>query len=138
MRGAIIVALYFLNTSHVGDESIPLSLHRLNESRMLWIIPQNVPYLANRGIDTVFRVYEDSFAPEPLFDLLPAYKPSLRRRQQHQQLHGNFLELLRLPPEAQLKPGIIQLKLLEFDQTWRQDSDPFLARSIALDLRGPQ
>ena len=84
LRGTIILALYFPDIGHVGDESVPFPLHGLHEPRVLGIIPENLAYLANRRIDAVFRVYEDSLAPEPFFYLLPADESTVRRHQQHQ------------------------------------------------------
>jgi hypothetical protein len=87
---------------------------------MLGIIPENLAYLPDCRVDAVFRVYKNSLAPKPFFDLLPAYKSSLCRHQQHQQFHRDFFELPGMPPVAQLIAGTIQLKFFEFDHTWGQ------------------
>ena len=45
--------------------------HRLHKTRLVGIVLQRLPDLANRCIDPVFGIYKSVIAPETLNDLLP-------------------------------------------------------------------
>src|SRR5579885_2025295 len=75
------------------DEAIPLASDRLNELRLLRIVPQRLANFVDCCIDPMLSVYEDIFSPEPVHDLLPGGHAAVLLDQQDEQFHGDAFQL---------------------------------------------
>jgi len=64
------------------DEPVSFALHRLHKTRLVGIVLQRLPDLANRCIDPVFGIYKNVIAPETLNDLLPRDQVAVLFQQQ--------------------------------------------------------
>ena len=102
-----------LSRRHRRHKSVAHPRDRLNEFRLSHIIPQQVPQLANRRIDPVFRIHENFTRPQPLRDVRPRHQLALPRRQQDQQLHRLPLHAHGSPIELKLKPLAVQPEISE-------------------------
>jgi len=64
------------------DEPVSFARHRLHKTRLVGIVLQRLPDLANRCIDPVFGIYKNIIAPETLNDLLPRDQVAVLFQQQ--------------------------------------------------------
>jgi hypothetical protein len=99
-------------------EAVAFSSLSLDEARLLGIVFQSLPDLADRGVDAVFGVDEDILTPETVDDFLAGDDTTLPLQKKDQQFHGdafegNALAFLGVSQAAQLEAGAIELKFSE-------------------------
>jgi hypothetical protein len=115
-----------------ADEAIAFAGDGLDEAGLLGIIAQGLANLANCGIDSVFGVDEDLFAPEALDDLLAGGDAAFFFGEQDQQFHRDALDFLDATVAPQFEAGGIELKVAEVVDTGRHNTSPRSPKTIPL------
>src|SRR5580698_10038456 len=90
------------------DEAIAPSDHSLQVLRLVNIVCQGSANLADGGINSLFDVDEDVFAPQFVGDLLAGDQLPPLFDQEHEQLQRQALEPNRDATAAELKTTVIQ------------------------------
>jgi hypothetical protein len=79
------------------NKSVALSGECLNKRRAFWVVLKCPTNLPDRGIDAVVDVHEDVLAPQSFDDFAAGDEPPLAFHQEHEEFHGNALQLDGLP-----------------------------------------
>ena len=90
----------------------------MDEAWLVRVVFQGLADFADGGVDAVFGVDEDIFAPQTADDFLAGDDATLVLQKKDQQLHGDALEgnalaFLGAASAAQLEAGAIELKFSE-------------------------
>jgi len=94
-----------------SDETVTLARNGFNECWRLTRIPQSLPQLTDRRIDSHFDVNEDTGIPQPLCDVGPGDELTTAFYEEDEQVHRMALKVDRLPASAQLVSRYIELEL---------------------------
>src|SRR5271170_6896931 len=79
-------------TVFLGYKAITLTRDGLDKARTLRVILERLPGFPDRGIDAVFGVDEDLFAPETVDDFLAGDHAAIFFQEQDEQFHGDAFE----------------------------------------------
>ena len=102
-----------------SHEAIASSGDGLNETRLLGIVLQHLPDLADGAVDAVVHIQVGALAPDPLGDLLPGDQLARALGEQQEDLQRDPLELDGPAGAPELVGRAVQLQLLaEADGLW--------------------
>src|SRR5579863_4388559 len=118
------------------DEAIAPADHSLEVLRLVGIVGQGAANLADGGIDSLFDVDEDVFAPERAGDLLTRDQLPLLFNQEHKQLQRQALQLHGDATVAELKTTVIQLEVVEANRLLRHSTTPTSVETFRYSVSG--